>query len=72
MIDPAGTLVLDAVLSTPTVRFAAVRAFPAFALVRPTTFGTVTSGGGDTLSMTSCLISFIFCTPSQPFRPNPL
>ena len=29
---------------------------------------TVGSGGG-TPSMTSCLISFIFCTPSQPLRP---
>ena len=25
--------------------------------------------GGVTPSITSCLISFIFCTPSQPLRP---
>src|SRR5262245_50561185 len=30
-------------------------------------------GGGwlGSVSMTSCLISFIFCTPSQPLRPYP-
>ena len=54
MIDPAGTLVLDAVLSVPTVRFADVMAFLAFALVRPTTFGTVTDGGGVTPSTKRC------------------
>jgi hypothetical protein len=26
---------------------------------------------GAVPSTTSCLISFIFCTPSQPFRPYP-
>ena len=31
---------------------------------------SVTVGiGGGSESMTSALISFIFCTPSQPFRP---
>src|SRR5436190_768054 len=28
-------------------------------------------GGGVVPSTTSCLISFIFCTPSQPLRPYP-
>jgi hypothetical protein len=71
MIDPEGTVVLEAVVSVPTVRFADVIALFAFAFVIPTTLGTVTGGGGvgGTPSTTSALISFIFCTPSQPLRP---
>ena len=47
MIDPAGTVVLEAVVSVPTVRFADVIALVADASVMPTTFGTVTGGGVD-------------------------
>ena len=71
MIDPAATVVLEAVVSVPTVRFADVIALFAFAFVIPTTLGTVAGGGGAAARRRrpAALISFIFCTPSQPLRP---
>ena len=47
MTDPAGTVALDAVVTVPTVRPAAVIALVAAACVRPTTFGTLTGAGPD-------------------------
>src|SRR5262245_36463859 len=44
--DPAGTVVLDAVVTVPTTRFAPVIAEVAAVCVRPTRFGTATWGGG--------------------------
>src|SRR3954462_4629797 len=40
--EPAGTVVLEAVVMAPTARFAPVIAVAAAACVRPTTFGTPT------------------------------
>src|SRR5262252_7298945 len=45
--EPAGTVVLDAVVIVPTVNPAEVIALEAAACVRFTTFGTETSGGPD-------------------------
>src|SRR5262245_55938554 len=54
MTDPAGTVVLDAVVTVPTVRFAFVIAVVAAVCVRPTTFGTATCGGPlDTVRLTA-------------------
>src|SRR5919112_6344726 len=47
MTDPAGTVVLEAVVIAPTVRPALVIAPVAAACVRPTTFGTAISGAPD-------------------------
>src|ERR687886_1637501 len=47
MTDPAGTVVLDAVVIAPTVNCALVIAVLAAACVSPTTFGTATCGGPD-------------------------
>src|SRR5207249_9642894 len=56
-IYPAATVVLDAVVTVPTTRFAPVIAVVAADCVRPTTFGTVTCGGPDeTTSATVLLI----------------
>src|SRR5215813_3151406 len=45
--DPDGTVVLDAVVTVPTVNPAFVIEVVAAACVRPTTFGTATCGGPD-------------------------
>src|SRR6266850_2406941 len=45
--DPAGTVVLDAVVTAPTIRFAPVIAVVAAACVRATRFGTETCDGVD-------------------------
>src|SRR5919199_1577824 len=47
MTDPAGTVVLDAVVIAPTVSCALVIAAVAAVWVSPTTFGTATCGGPD-------------------------
>ena len=47
MTDPAGTVRLDAVVTVPTVRLAAVSALLAAACVRSTTLGTATCGSPD-------------------------
>ena len=53
--DPAGTVVLDAVVTAPTTRFAPVIAVVAAVCVRPTTFGTVTCGGPDDTTSATAL-----------------
>ena len=47
MIDPGGTVALDAVVTAPTTRPAFVIAVVAAACVRPTTLGTATCGAPD-------------------------
>ena len=47
MTDPAGTVRLEAVVTVPTVRLAAVSALDAAACVRLTTFGTATCGSPE-------------------------
>src|SRR5919201_582672 len=56
MTDPAGTVVLDAVVTAPTTRFAPVIAVVAAACVRPTTFGTVTCGRPDEMTSATALL----------------
>ena len=61
MTEPDGTVVLDAVVTVPTVRPAPVIAVVAAVCVRPTTFGTATCGGPDettrltALPVTTCV-----------------
>ena len=56
--DPTGTVRLDAVVTTPTVRLAVVSALDAAACVRLTTFGTATCGSPDeTTSATAVLMT---------------
>src|SRR5919108_332042 len=45
--EPAGTVMLDSVVTAPTTRFAPVIAVVAAACVRPTTCGTATCGRPD-------------------------
>src|SRR5262245_18084627 len=60
--DPDGTVVLDAVVTVPSVRFAFVIAVVAAAWVRPTTFGTATCGGPlDTTRFTALPVTT--CVP---------
>src|SRR5262249_56748776 len=64
--EPDGTVVLDAVVTVPTTRFALVIAADAAACVRPTTFGTATCGGpDDTTSATALPITI--CVPAVGF-----
>ena len=57
MTDPLGTVVLDCVVTVPTVNVAAVMALVAAVCVDPTTFGTVVVGKpDDTTSATAVLI----------------
>ena len=53
--DPAGTVVLDAVVTVPTVRPAPVIAVVAAACVRPTTLGTATCGRPDETTSATAL-----------------
>src|SRR5204863_524995 len=63
MIEPAGTVVLDAVVIAPTVKPAVVIAVVAAACVSPTTLGTATSGGpDDTTSATALPVTT--CVPA--------
>src|SRR6476646_10083620 len=55
MTDPGGTVVLDAVVTVPTVRPAVVIADVAATCVRPTTFGTATCGGPDETTSATAL-----------------
>src|SRR5262252_10003625 len=58
MTDPDGIVVLDWVVTVPTVRPASVIAVEAAACVRPTTFGAATFGGPvETTSATALLLS---------------
>src|SRR6185295_11854917 len=58
MTDPDGTVVLDAVVTVPTVRPAVVIADVAAACVRATTFGTATCGGPDETTCATALPTF--------------
>src|SRR5258705_12144609 len=55
MIEPAGTVGLDAVVIAPTVRPAVVIAEVAAACVRVTTLGTATGGGPDDTTSATAL-----------------
>src|SRR4029077_6754109 len=66
MIEPAGTVGLDAVVTAPTVSPADVIAAVAAACVRVTTLGTATSGGpDDTTSATALPVTT--CVPAAGF-----
>src|SRR3954453_13069551 len=56
--DPDGTVVLDAVVTEPTVRPAVVIADVAATCVWPTTFGTATCGGPDETTSATALPMF--------------
>src|SRR4051794_12103345 len=53
--EPAGTVVLDAVVITPTVRLTLVIAVVAAAWLWPTTFGTATCGKPDEMTRATAL-----------------
>src|SRR5215210_668931 len=55
MTDPAGTALLDAVVTAPTVRPALVMADVAAAWARPTTLGTATCGGPEEMTRATAL-----------------
>src|SRR3954468_7212194 len=61
--EPAGTVVLDAVVMTPTVRFTLVIAAVAAACVWPTTFGTATCGKPDETTSATAL-PVVTCVPA--------
>src|SRR3954452_4787314 len=56
--EPAGTVVLEAVVTVQTTRFALVIAVVAAAWVRPTTFGTATCGRPDETTSATALPTF--------------
>ena len=56
--DPDGTVLLEAVVTVPTVRPAVVIAEDAAVCVRPTTFGTATCGGPDETTRATALPTF--------------
>src|SRR3954447_20223339 len=56
--DPDGTVVLVALVTAPTVRFALVIAVVAAVCVRPTTSGTATCGGPDETTSATALPTF--------------
>src|SRR6185295_17583717 len=60
--DPAGTVVLEAVVTVPTVRPAFVIAVVAAACVRPTTFGVATCGNPDETTSATAL-PVVTCVP---------
>src|SRR5262244_4373962 len=60
MTDPAGTVVLEDVVTVPTVNPAFVIAVDAAACVRPTTFGTATCGGPDETTSATALPTTIW------------
>src|ERR671923_63601 len=53
--DPAGTVMLDSVVTAPTIKFAPVIAVVAAACVSPTTLGTVTCGRPDETTSATAL-----------------
>ena len=64
--DPAGTVVLDAVVTAPSVRPALVIAVVAAACVWPTTFGVATCGSPvETTSATALPVAT--CVPAAGF-----
>src|SRR5215475_12475567 len=66
MTDPDGTVVLDAVVTVPTINPAFVIAVDAAACVRPTTFGTATCGGPDDTTSATAL-PLATCEPAIGF-----
>src|SRR5436305_1107837 len=63
MTEPAATVVLDAVVTAPTIRFAPVMAVAAAVCVSPTTDGTATCGTpDDTTSATALPVAT--CAPA--------
>src|SRR3954452_19894426 len=62
--EPAGTVVLEAVVTVPTTRFALVIAVVAAAWVRPTTFGTGTCGRPDETTSATAL-PIVSCVPEM-------
>src|SRR5207244_4352162 len=56
--DPDGTVVLVALVTAPTVRFALVIAVVAAVCVSPTTFGTATCGSPDETTSATALPTF--------------
>jgi hypothetical protein len=63
MTDPEGTVVLDAVVTAPSVRLALVMALVAAACVNPTTFGVATCGRPDETTSTTAL-PVVTCVPA--------
>src|SRR4051794_8933148 len=63
MTEPAGTVVLDAVVIAPTVNSAPVMATLAAACVCPTTFGTATCGKPDEMTSATAL-PIVTCVPA--------
>src|SRR3954463_14795197 len=61
--EPAGTVVLDAVVMVPTVRFTPVIAVVAAAWLWPTTFGTATCGRPDEMTSATAL-PIVTCVPA--------
>src|SRR3954470_18707223 len=61
--EPAGTVVLEAVVIAPTVRLALVIAVVAAACVWPTTFGTATCGRPDEMTSATAL-PIVTCVPA--------
>src|SRR5919109_684924 len=55
MTEPAGTVMLDSVVTVPTIKFALVIAVVAAACVRPTTCGTATCGRPDETTSATAL-----------------
>src|SRR4029078_9306405 len=62
MTDPAGTVVLVAVVTVPTTRPAFVIAVVAAVCVRPTTLGTATCGGPEEMTSVTTL-PIVTCVP---------
>src|SRR5713101_2489739 len=67
MTEPAGTVVLEAVVTAPTVRFAPAIAVVAAACVRPTTFGTAPRGRPDDTTSAPAL-PVATCVPATGVR----
>ena len=66
MIEPTGTVVLEAVVIAPTVKPAVVIAVVAAACVSATTSGTATSGGPDDTTRATAL-PLVTCVPAVGF-----
>src|SRR5215510_1720384 len=66
MTDPDGMVVLDAVVTVPTARPAAVSVLVAAACVRFTTLGTATVGGPDDTTSATALPTAT-CVPAAGF-----
>ena len=63
MTDPAGTVALDAVVTVPTARPAAVRLAVAAACVRLTTFGTLDPSWIDVVTTSNSVVPSVQSKP---------